>query len=80
MVMLKTRYKVYPGMWWRKKKGQAKKCTSLARKLNTDGKYIALVVSFERAGYYDIPMDKANKTLIHSIYDASVRQLQETLL
>ncbi len=50
---------------------------ALARKLNSEGKYIALVVSFERAGYRDIPMDKANKTLIHSVYGASVRQLPE---
>lgn len=50
---------------------------ALAKKLNSEGNYIALVVSFERAGYRDIPMDKANKTLIHSVYGASVRQLPE---
>lgn len=50
---------------------------ALAGKLNAEGSHIALVVSFERAGYRDIPMDKAYKTLIHSVYGASVRQLRE---
>ncbi len=50
---------------------------ALARKLNAEKIYIALVVSFERAGYYDIPMDKANELLIDSVYSAAGRQLPE---
>lgn len=44
---------------------------ALARKLNIDGKYIALVVSFERAGYKGISVEKANETLIRNVYDAA---------
>ena len=52
---------------------------AMTRKLNAEGRYIALVVSFERAGYHDIPMDKANEILIDSVYSASKRQLPESL-
>ena len=48
---------------------------ALARKLNKEGKYVALVVSFERAGFGSITLKKANETLIDSIYRASLRQL-----
>ncbi|MCX6582887.1 MAG: ATP-binding protein [Candidatus Aminicenantes bacterium] len=50
---------------------------ALTRKLNGDGKYIALVTSFERAGFSSITMDKANETLIDSLYQASFAQLPE---
>jgi len=48
---------------------------ALARKLNTDGKYIALVVSFEEVGYRSIPVKEANDKLINSIYQFSLLQL-----
>ena len=51
---------------------------ALARKLNGDETHTALVVSFERAGYPGISIEQANKTLIHSIYSAAVRQLNES--
>ena len=41
---------------------------ALARKLNSEGRYSALVVSFERAGYESISIEKANETLIENIY------------
>jgi hypothetical protein len=50
---------------------------ALAQKLNAEGRYISLVVSFERAGYDGISMDTANRTLIHSVYSAARRQLPE---
>jgi len=49
---------------------------ALARQLNK-GNYVSLVVSFESAGYQSITIEKANETLIHSIYQASVFQLPE---
>jgi hypothetical protein len=51
---------------------------AVSRKLNNDGEYVALVVSFERAGYFDIPIDKANETLIHCVYDAAFVQLPDS--
>jgi predicted AAA+ superfamily ATPase len=53
---------------------------ALARKLNTEGKYIALVVSFEEAGYRSIPVKEANDKLINSIYQFSLLQLPIVLL
>lgn len=52
---------------------------ALSQKLNTMEKNIALVVSFERAGYNDITQEKANRILIDSIYSAARRQLPEKL-
>ena len=34
---------------------------ALTRKLNAEGRYIALVVSFEQAGYRSISVEKANE-------------------
>lgn len=48
---------------------------ALARKLNTEGIYIALVVSFEEAGYEGISVKEANEALIDCIYQASLEQL-----
>jgi len=48
---------------------------ALARKLNAEGKYIALVVSFEEAGYRSIPVKEANDKLINGIYQFSLLQL-----
>ncbi|NIM16416.1 MAG: AAA family ATPase [Candidatus Aminicenantes bacterium] len=48
---------------------------AVSRKLNTEGKYISLAVSFERAGYNSISVDEANRKIIHNIYSASVEQL-----
>ena len=48
---------------------------ALARKLNTEGKYIALVVSFESAGFSSITVNEANVTLNKSIFKASQFQL-----
>jgi hypothetical protein len=50
---------------------------ALAKKLNSERKYISLVVSFEQAGYSSITVDKANEILIHSVYQASTDQLPE---
>jgi hypothetical protein len=50
---------------------------ALTKKLNSEGKYIALVTSFERAGFSTITMDRANETLIDSLYQASFEQLPE---
>ena len=50
---------------------------SLARKLNDEGNYIALVVSFERAGYESIKVKQANETLINAVYTNSTLQLQQ---
>ncbi len=50
---------------------------SLARKLNDEGNYIALVVSFERAGYESIKVKEANETLINAVYTNSNLQLQQ---
>lgn len=48
---------------------------ALADKLNSEGKYIALLVSFEEAGYGSISVKDANETLIHSIYNYALQQL-----
>ena len=50
---------------------------ALARKLNKEKKYIALVVSFEQAGYDSITMEKANEVLIDGVFRASRIQLPE---
>jgi len=50
---------------------------ALARKLNAEGKYIAMVVSFEQAGIGSISLDKAHETIINAIYMSSTRQLEE---
>ncbi|MDQ1352015.1 MAG: hypothetical protein QG657_2321 [Acidobacteriota bacterium] len=50
---------------------------ALARKLNAEGKYIALVVSFERAGVGSMPLDRANEVIIHSIFEAACDQLAQ---
>ncbi|MDQ1352642.1 MAG: hypothetical protein QG657_2948, partial [Acidobacteriota bacterium] len=51
---------------------------ALAQKLNGEGKYIALVVSFERAGVGSMTLDVANETVMNAIYNSSTRQLAET--
>lgn len=48
---------------------------ALAGKLNAQGKHIALVVSFEEAGYRSITVKEANDKLINSIYQFSLLQL-----
>jgi len=48
---------------------------AMARKLNAEDKYIALVVSFEEAGYDGISVATANRALIHCIYEAAQEQL-----
>ncbi len=50
---------------------------ALARKLNGERNYIALVVSFEQAGYRSITVERANELLVESVYSASCRQLPE---
>ncbi len=50
---------------------------ALASKLNEEKDYIALVVSFESAGYKSITVEKANEVLIHSIFQAAIVQLPE---
>ncbi|MCP5046581.1 MAG: AAA family ATPase [bacterium] len=48
---------------------------AMAAKLNAAGKHIALVVSFEQAGYSGIMVEWANTLLINSIYQAAFIQL-----
>lgn len=50
---------------------------AVARKLNTQGNHVALVVSFEQAGYRSITVNEANELLANSIYQASEDQLQK---
>jgi hypothetical protein len=50
---------------------------AMARKLNAEEKYIALVVSFERAGIASMTLDTANSTVINAIYISSTEQLEE---
>ncbi|MGE5339916.1 MAG: AAA-like domain-containing protein [Candidatus Omnitrophota bacterium] len=50
---------------------------ALTRKLNADGTYIAMVVSFERAGVESFTIDKANQTLINALYISAPAQLEE---
>jgi hypothetical protein len=50
---------------------------ALARKLNAEGRYIALVVSFERAGVASMTLETANETVMNAIYNSSTRQLDE---
>jgi hypothetical protein len=50
---------------------------AMARKLNKEGKYIALAASFERAGYGSITVAKANEVIFDSIYSAAMLQLPE---
>lgn len=50
---------------------------AMARKLNAEGKHIALVVSFEQAGYRGITVEKANELLINRIYQGATVLLPE---
>jgi hypothetical protein len=50
---------------------------TFARKLNQEGKYVSLVVSFERAGFKSITVDKANEVINHRIFMAAENQLSE---
>ncbi|MGE5343207.1 MAG: ATP-binding protein [Candidatus Omnitrophota bacterium] len=51
---------------------------ALTRKLNSEGKYIALVVSFEIAGYKNISVKDANKALIDCVFSAASEQLPDS--
>ena len=51
---------------------------ALARKLNEEGNYIALMVSFEIAGYKSISVEDANKALIDCLFTAASEQLPNT--
>ncbi|MCU0290138.1 MAG: ATP-binding protein, partial [Acidobacteria bacterium] len=48
---------------------------ALTRKLNGEGKYIAIVVSFEEAGYNSITVKEANEALIDCVYRAALKQI-----
>ncbi|MGE5340123.1 MAG: ATP-binding protein [Candidatus Omnitrophota bacterium] len=50
---------------------------ALVGKLNADGKYIAMAVSFERGGIGSFTVDKVNETLINSLYVTAPSQLEE---
>jgi type II secretory pathway predicted ATPase ExeA len=50
---------------------------AMSRKLNAEGNHIALVVSFEQAGYREITVEKANELLVHNIYQAAFIHLPE---
>ncbi|MCP5050966.1 MAG: ATP-binding protein [bacterium] len=51
---------------------------AMARKLNAEGKYIAVVASCERAGYKSITVENANEKIILSIYSSATVQLPGT--
>lgn len=51
---------------------------AMTRKLNKEGKYIAVTASCERAGYGSITVAEANEVIIDSIYSAAFQQLPET--
>jgi len=51
---------------------------AMARKLNAEEKYIAIVASCERAGYKSIRVENANEKIILSIYSSAMLQLPET--
>jgi len=48
---------------------------ALTQKLNSEGKYIAIVVSFEEAGYKSITVKEANEALIDCVYRAALKQI-----
>lgn len=48
---------------------------ALTQKLNSEGKYIAVVVSFEEAGYKSITVKEANEALIDCVYRAALKQI-----
>ncbi|HLP59994.1 MAG TPA: ATP-binding protein [Candidatus Deferrimicrobium sp.] len=48
---------------------------ALTRKLNGEGKYITLMVSFEEAGYKSITVKEANEALIDCLYRAALKQI-----
>ncbi len=50
---------------------------AMTRKLNAEGKYIALVTSCERAGFGSISVEGANDKIIRNIYDSALEQLDE---
>lgn len=50
---------------------------AMARKLNAGDKHIALVVSFEQAGYRGISVNEANQLLITCIYEGATEQLSD---
>jgi hypothetical protein len=51
---------------------------TLTQKLNSEGKYIAIMVSFEEAGYKSITVKEANEALIDCVYRASLKQIPES--
>jgi hypothetical protein len=48
---------------------------ALTQKLNREGKYIAIVVSFEESGYKSITVQEANEALIDCVYRAALKQI-----
>jgi hypothetical protein len=50
---------------------------ALVRKLDAEGKYIPLAVSFEQAGYRSITVEKANEILIARIYEGARQSLPQ---
>lgn len=48
---------------------------ALVQKLNRQGHYFSVVVSFEIAGYASITVDEANKLLNYRIYQAAIQHL-----
>ncbi|MCP4150874.1 MAG: AAA family ATPase [bacterium] len=50
---------------------------AMSKKLNDEKKHIAIVVSFEEAGYEGITVEEANIALIDCIYHAGLEQLPE---
>lgn len=50
---------------------------SIVKKINSEGKYVSLVFSVERAGYRSITIQEANKTIINAIHQMAKHFLEE---
>jgi AAA+ ATPase superfamily predicted ATPase len=50
---------------------------SLARKINNEGKYTAIVCSLERAGYRSITNEEANRVMISAVHIHAMNFLQK---
>lgn len=72
--------KFYFAIYAPRQTGKTTYLYAMARKLNAQGTHVALVVSFEQAGYRSITVEQANELLIHSIHQAAVIQLPEKYL
>ncbi|MGE5343963.1 MAG: P-loop NTPase fold protein [Candidatus Omnitrophota bacterium] len=61
-----------------RKTGKTTYICALARRINAEGKYIAMVLSLGQAEFNGISVEKANESIINALYLSSDRQLKET--